>query len=57
VTKALQGGWSVAAAVTRGWGATNVYRDYTNGVPDASGRLAFSNTEKATFVLTVAKTF
>ena len=57
VTKALEGGWSIAAAVTRGWGASNVYREYTNGVPDASGHLAFSNTEKATFVLTVAKTF
>jgi uncharacterized protein (TIGR02001 family) len=57
VTKALAGGWSIAAAVTRGWGATNVYREYTSGVPDANGRLAYSNTEKATFILTVAKTF
>jgi uncharacterized protein (TIGR02001 family) len=57
VTKALPGGWSVAAAVTRGWGATNVYREYTSGVPQANGQLAYSNTEKATFVLTVAKTF
>jgi uncharacterized protein (TIGR02001 family) len=57
VTKALEGGWSIAAAVTRGWGATNVYREYTSGVPDANGRLAYSNTEKATFILTVAKTF
>ncbi|XLZ71920.1 TorF family putative porin [Massilia sp. SR12] len=57
VTKAFEGGWSVAGAVTRGWGATGVYRDYTNGVPDAAGRLAYSNTEKATFVVTIAKTF
>lgn len=57
VTKAFDGGWAVAGAVTRGWGATSAYREYTTGVPDASGRLAYSNTEKATFVVTVAKTF
>ena len=57
VTKTLQDGWSVAGAVTRGKGATDVYRNYTNGVPDAAGRLAFSNTEKATLVLSVAKVF
>jgi len=57
VTKTLADGWSVAGAVTRGKGATDVYRHYTSGVPDAAGNLAYSNTEKTTFVLTVAKTF
>jgi len=57
VTKTLKDGWSVAGAVTRGKGATDAYRRYTNGVPDASGNLDYSNAEKATLVLTVNKVF
>ena len=57
VTRAFNGGWTAAVALTRGWGATSVYREYTSGVPNAAGQLAYSNTEKATFVVTIAKTF
>jgi len=57
VTKALDGGWAVAGAVTRGKGATNVYREYTSGVTNAAGQLDYSNAEKTTWAITVAKSF
>ena len=57
VTRSFDGGWSVAAAYTRAWGATDAYDRYTTGVPRADGRLAVSDPAKGTFALSVAKSF
>jgi uncharacterized protein (TIGR02001 family) len=57
VTRTLGDGWSVAGAWTRAWGATDAYDRYTTGVPDAGGRVAYSNPAQGTFVLTLARTF
>lgn len=56
-TRTLDGGWTVAAAYTRAKGATDAYDAYSTGIPTSSGKLAFSNPAKGTFVLTIAKTF
>lgn len=57
LTRTFEGGWALAGAVTRGKGATALYREYTSGVPNAAGQLEYSNTEKTTLVVTLAKTF
>jgi uncharacterized protein (TIGR02001 family) len=57
VTRSFDGGWSVAAAYTRAWGATDAYDRYTTGVPRADGRPAISNPAKGTFAVSVAHTF
>jgi len=56
-TRAFDGGWSVAAAWTRAWGATDAYDRYTTGVPRADGAIAYSNPAKGTFALSVARSF
>lgn len=57
VTRSFDGGWSVAAAYTRAWGATDAYERYTTGMPRANGALAVSDPTKGTFFVSVAKTF
>lgn len=57
LTRAVDGGWSIAAAYTRAWGATSAYDRYTTGVPRADGTLAISNPAKGTFAMSVARTF
>jgi uncharacterized protein (TIGR02001 family) len=57
VTRNFDGGWSVAAAYTRAWGATDAYDRYTTGVPRADGTLAISNPAKGTFAVSVARSF
>lgn len=57
MTRTFDGGWSVAAAYTRAWGATDAYERYTTGVPRGDGALAVSNPTKGTFIVSVAKTF
>jgi len=57
VTRTLADGWSVAGSYTRAYGATDAYDRYTTGVPDAAGRLAYSNPAEGTFVLSLARTF
>jgi len=57
VTKSLGGGWSASFAVTRAWGRTGIYKTYTTGVPDASGRLHFADVAKATVIVGVNRTF
>ncbi|MFC5458792.1 TorF family putative porin [Massilia niabensis] len=57
MTRALPGGWSVAGAWTRAFGATDAYDRYTTGVPNAAGHTAYSNPAEGTFVLTLTRTF
>ncbi|MGN6233585.1 MAG: TorF family putative porin [Trinickia sp.] len=57
VSKTFDGGWTLAGAVTKAWGATNVYDRYTTGAPDSSGNIAVSNPTKTTFFATITKVF
>jgi len=57
VSKTFDGGWTLTGAVTKGWGATNVYDNYTTGAPDSSGNIAVSNPLKTTFFVSVTKMF
>ncbi|WP_036214901.1 TorF family putative porin [Massilia alkalitolerans] len=57
VTRTFDGGWSIAAAWTRAWGATDAYHRYTTGVPRGDGAVAYSNPAKDTFAASVARTF
>jgi uncharacterized protein (TIGR02001 family) len=57
VTKTFDGGWSIGAAWTRAWGATDAYDRYTTGVARADGAIAYSNPAKGTFTLSAARTF
>ncbi|MFC0254177.1 TorF family putative porin [Massilia consociata] len=56
-TKGFDSGWSIAAAYTRAWGATDAYDRYTTGVPRADGAIAYSNPAKGTFAVSVARSF
>lgn len=57
VTRSFGGGWSVAAAYTRAWGATDAYDRYTTGVARGDGTLAVSNPAKGTVVVSVSRMF
>ncbi|PMS22000.1 choline dehydrogenase [Trinickia dabaoshanensis] len=57
VSKTFDGGWTLTGAVTKGWGATNVYDRYTTGAPDSSGNIAVSNPLQTTFFATLTKVF
>ena len=57
LTRSLHDGWSVAGAYTRAYGATHAYDRYSTGVPDASGRIAYSNPAQGSFVLTLTRSF
>lgn len=57
LTRGFDGGWSVAAAYTRAWGATDAYDRYTTGMPRGDGALAVSNPAKGTVVVSVSRTF
>jgi uncharacterized protein (TIGR02001 family) len=57
VSKTFDGGWTLTGAVTKGWGATNVYDRYTTGARDSSGNIAVSNPLQTTFLATLTKTF
>ena len=57
LTRSLHDGWSVAGAYTRAYGATHVYDRYSTGVPDAAGRIAYSNPAKGSFVLSLTRSF
>jgi uncharacterized protein (TIGR02001 family) len=57
LTHTLAGGWSVAGAYTRAYGATHAYDRYTTGVPDAAGHIAYSNPARGSVVLTLVRTF
>lgn len=57
LTRTFDGGWSIAAAWTRAWGATDAYDRYTTGVPRADGAIAISNPAKGTLAVSLARTF
>ena len=57
VTKTFDGGWSVAAAYTRAWGATDAYDRYTTGVARANGAIAYSNPAKGALTVNLTRTF
>ena len=57
LSRSLHGGWSVAAAYTRAFGATRAYDHYSTGVPNAAGRIAYSNPARGGFVLSLSRTF
>lgn len=57
LTHTLDGGWSVAGAYTRAFGATDAYDRYSTGVPDAGGHIAYSNPAKGSLVLALTHTF
>lgn len=57
VSKTFDGGWTLTGAVTKAWGATNVYDHYTTGAADSSGNIAVSNPLKTTFFATLTKVF
>jgi uncharacterized protein (TIGR02001 family) len=56
VAKSFDGGWSLAAAYTRAWGATDAYDRYTTGVPRAGGAIAISNPANGTLAVSLART-
>ena len=57
VSKAFDGGWTVAGAVTKGWGKNGVYDRYTTGVLNSAGQAEVSNPLATTLVLSLTKTF
>ncbi|WP_085314855.1 TorF family putative porin [Derxia lacustris] len=58
VTKALDGGWLLSAAVTRGWGNKSGYYDkYTTGATNSAGFVETSNPIKSTFFVSATRTF
>ena len=57
VTRAFDGGWSIAAAYTRAWGATDAYDRYTTGVARGDGAIAYSNPAEGSFTVSIARTF
>lgn len=57
VIQSFDGGWSIAAAYTRAWGATDAYDRYTTGVPRADGSVAYSNPAKGTLAVSVSRIF
>lgn len=57
VSKAFEGGWTLAGFYTKATGATNVYDNYTTGVLNSAGVAETSNPAAGTFVLSLNKTF
>lgn len=57
VSKAFEGGWTLAGAYTKAKGATNVYDNYTTGALNTAGVAETSNPAAGTFVLSLNKTF
>jgi uncharacterized protein (TIGR02001 family) len=57
LSRTLPGGWTVAAAWTRAFGATHAYDRYSTGVPDARGHIAYSNPARGSAVLSLTRSF
>ena len=57
VSKAWAGGWSATAAYTRAWGKTDVYDNYTLGIPNSAGVVESSNLGKGTLLVSITRTF
>jgi uncharacterized protein (TIGR02001 family) len=57
LSKALEGGWTVAGAYTKARGATDVYDAFTTGALNSAGVAETSNPAAGTVVLSLSKTF
>lgn len=57
VSKAFEGGWTLAGAYTKAKGDTNVYDNYTTGALNSAGVAEASNPAAGTFVLSLSKVF
>lgn len=57
VSKQLAAGWSVSGAYTRAHGKSDVYDNYTLGIPNSAGRIEVSNPAAGTVVLALTRTF
>jgi uncharacterized protein (TIGR02001 family) len=57
LSKTLGGGWSVNGAYTKANGATNVYDNYTLGIPNSAGVIPTSNPAVGTLTIGVTRTF
>lgn len=57
LSRAFNGGWSATAAFTKGNGKTDIYDNYTLGIPNSAGVIESSNPGKGTLVLSITKTF
>lgn len=57
LNKTLGGGWSVSGAYTKADGATNIYDNYTLGIPNSAGVIPTSNPAVGTFTIGVTRTF
>lgn len=57
VSKAFNGGWTLAGAYTKANTATNVYDNYTTGVRNSAGYVETSNPAAGTFILSLGKAF
>jgi uncharacterized protein (TIGR02001 family) len=57
ISKAWSGGWTATAAYTRAWGKTDVYENYTLGIPNSAGVIESSDLGKGTLVVSLTRTF
>ncbi|NQW80829.1 MAG: choline dehydrogenase [Polaromonas sp.] len=57
ISKALQGGWTIAGAYTQATGATNVYDRFTTGALNSAGAPEVSNPTAGTLLLSLSKKF
>ncbi len=57
VTKAIDGGWTATAALTRAKGDTAAYTNYPATTPNSAGILETSNPGKTNFVLSISRSF
>ncbi len=57
LAKTYSGGWTASAALTKAFPKTGAYDNYTLGIPNSKGVIETSFPAKATFVLSITKTF
>lgn len=57
LSKTWPGGWSATAAYTKAWGKTDVYDNFTLGIPNSAGVVEASNLGKGTLVVSITRTF
>jgi len=57
LTHRLNGGWKVAGAYTRAFGATHAYGGNTAGILNRSERIGYTDPGKNTLVVSLSKTF
>ncbi len=57
VSKAFQGGWTLAGAYSHATGATSVYDRFTTGALNSAGVAEVSNPAASTFLMSLSKSF